>query len=269
VLVEKVDQVLSRVSWAARESRTSTSYFWNNFHRYHLNQLVIQWTSSGFGFFRDERGRHLVAAGHAMLFTYDEASSYGYPEEATEPYEFIALNLSPSRTLQPLFEEVRLRFGSVFKMALHSPAAVGLHDIFQRHQTGSFRDPLQESELILRLFHSLYREQQAVVLAKDAIEFGYHFIRDHFHSPLNLKTLAAKCGVSREHFIREFRLRYLASPGTMLRTLRLQHGRTLLLSTRSSVSVIAGACGFLSSGSFCRAYRQQFGCSPRQARLEQ
>jgi AraC-like DNA-binding protein len=269
VLVEKVDQVLSRVSWAARESRTSTSYFWNNFHRYHLNQLVIQWTSSGFGFFRDERGRHLVAAGHAMLFTYDEASSYGYPEEATEPYEFIALNLSPSRTLQPLFEEVRLRFGSVFKMALHSPAAVGLHDIFQRHQTGSFRDPLQESELILRLFHSLYREQQAVVLAKDAIEFGYHFIRDHFHSPLNLKTLAAKCGVSREHFIREFRLRYLASPGTMLRTLRLQHGRTLLLSTRSSVSEIAGACGFLSSGSFCRAYRQQFGCSPRQARLEQ
>jgi AraC family carnitine catabolism transcriptional activator len=48
----------------------------------------------------------------------------------------------------------------------------------------------------------------------------------------------------------------------MLRRLRLEHARTMLQTTRLSVQEVALACGFTSSNTFCRAYRQKFARSP-------
>ncbi|MEZ0218407.1 MAG: helix-turn-helix domain-containing protein [Rariglobus sp.] len=88
-------------------------------------------------------------------------------------------------------------------------------------------------------------------------------MRSHFRSPINLKPIAEKCGVSREHFIREFTDRYNESPGGFLRSLRLDHARTMLAATSTNVESIALSSGYASSNSFRRAYRQKFGRSPR------
>lgn len=249
----------------AEEIYRSADYFYDNARRDRPQMLVIQRTVAGAGFLRDATGRRLVPAGHAMLFTHREPTAYGYPPEATEPYRLRFISFSPAGTAD-LFARLRADFGSVVRLPDASEAAA-LHDeIIQRYQTRRFRDRLHEAELVFRLLLALYREQVQDTRSTDPVEFGAHYIRNNFRSPLNLKTIVLKCGVSREHFIRAFSARYGESPGVLLRRLRLEQAHALLAATRLGVQEVALACGFTSSNTFCRAYRVKYGHSPGAAR---
>lgn len=255
----------STVHGVDAETRTHAGYFWDNRRRGTSHEAVVQQTLAGAAFFDDAAGRRLVPAGEAMLFTHDEASSYGYPPEVTEPYRlrYISFNLAGLRTW---FDRLRAEFGAVVRMPLDGESAAVLDEIMRCFRTRSFRDRFQETELLHQLLVALYREQVAASQASDPIERGYHHLRDNFRSPLNLKSIADLCGVSREHFIRAFGRRYDEPPGEMLRRLRLEHAHRMLKATQMPVQEVALACGFADANSFCRAYRQRFGATPGRGR---
>lgn len=246
---------------AAEEIRRTPEYHLNNADREDRNSLVIQRTASGSGFFRDATGRRLVPAGSAMLFSHAEDSDYGYPPEASGPYRFHFISFS-AHGLVPLFQRIRADFGSVVRLPEESEAGALFNEILTRTRKRQFRDRLEETEFLHRLLIALYREQIHGTRTSDPVEFGYHYLRNHFRAPVNLKDVAARCGISREHFIREFSRRYRQSPGVMLRRIRLDHARTLLGATSLGVQDVALASGFTSSNTFCRAYRGRFGHSP-------
>lgn len=246
---------------AAEEIRTGPEYHLNNADRSDGYSFVVQRTLSGAGFFRDAAGRRLVPPGSAILFSHAEDSEYGYPPEATDPYRFQYLAFS-SNGLEALFTRLRRDFGSVVRLPEESEAAGLFNEISRRTRRRQFRDRLQEGELLHQLLIAIYREQIHGTRTIDPIEFGYHYLLNQFRSPVNLKDVAVRCGVSREHFIREFGTRYNESPGTLLRRLRIEHAQTLLAATSLSVQDIALASGFTSSNTFCRAYRRKFGRSP-------
>jgi AraC-like DNA-binding protein len=249
-----------RVHTGADETITTSAYAFDNARRRDANRLVVQRTLAGEAFFRTGRRVRAVPGGWAMLFTHREATGYGYPETATAPYRQRFLALTPGGTLQPIFDRLRRDFGPVVRMAEESEAGALFDEIFHRFNAHSFRDRLHEAELICRLFLALYREQEQGRHLGDPVARGYYDLQYRYRTPLNLKTLAARCGVSREHFIRVFHQRYHESPGAMLRRLRLEHARSLLAATRLGIEDIALASGFVSSSSFCRAYRRRFGC---------
>jgi AraC-like DNA-binding protein len=255
----------STVLFADLETRRSPDYRFNNHHRSHADEAVVQLTLSGAGFFQDAAGRRLVPAGHAMLFTHDEPSVYGYPPEVTEPYRvhYVSFRLA---ALRPWFDRLRAEFGAVVRMPTDGVASGVLEEITRRVRGRSFRDRLQQTELLHQLLIALYREQVAAAATRDPIEFGHHQLCDHFRSPMNLKELAARCGVSREHFIRAFARRYGEPPGELLRRLRLEHAHRLLRATRVPVQEVALACGFTDANAFCRAYRRRYGTTPGTAR---
>lgn len=245
----------------AEEVQRSPAYQFDNSNREAQSAMVIQRTLSGAAYFTDAGGRQLVTPGRAMLFTHEEPTGYGYPPEATEPYRLSFVAFS-GRGAQELFARLRADFGSVVRMPDESEAAALFEEIVERYRRRQFRDRLHESQLVYQLLIALYREQVQGTRMSDPIEFGYHYVRNHFRSPVNLKGVAQKCGVSREHFIREFSARYDESPGAMLRRLRFEHARAMLAATELSVQDIALASGFASSNTFCRAYRGKFGHSP-------
>jgi AraC-like DNA-binding protein len=249
------------VNVGAEEIQLSAAYRFENADREGRTALVIQRTQSGAAWFRDPQGRRLVPPGHAMLFTHEEPTAYGYPPEATEPYRLRFISFSPTGT-RPLFDRLRADFGPIVRMPDAAEATALFDEIIQRYRQRQFRDRLHESELLYRLLIALYREQVQGTRTSDPIEFGHHYVRNHFRSPVNLKGVAQKCGVSREHFIREFSARYRESPGVMLRRLRLEHAQAMLRTTDLGVQDIALASGFTSSNTFCRAYRGKFGHSP-------
>lgn len=246
---------------AAEEAHRTPDYRFDNRDRESPACCVIQRTLAGAAYFRDATGTRTVPAGQAMLFTHRETTAYGYPPEATEPYRLRFIAFEP-RAATGLFERLRTDFGSVVRMPDSCEATAVFDEILQRYGQRQFRDRLQESELIFRLCLALYREQVQEARTSDPVEFGSHYIRSHFRSPVNLKAIVQQCGVSREHFIRVFTARHRESPGAMLRRLRLEHARIMLRTTRLSVQEVALACGFTSSNTFCRAYRQKFGRSP-------
>lgn len=250
---------------ADAEVHTSPTYFWDNNHRKRdvWEVLTVQVTFGGAGFYRDLNGERRVTPGHAMLFTHHEQSAYGYPPDANEPYRLRYMQIQPAPTIAPLFAQLRRDFGSVIAMPERSEPASLFHELYTRYEQRTFRDRFHESELLHRFLTALYREQVQETKTTDPIEFGYHYLHNHFRSPINLKVIAAKCGVSREHFIREFSRRYEEPPGTMLRRLRIEHAQAMLAATQQTIEDVALASGFTSANSFGRAYRQKFGRSPR------
>ena len=192
---------------SADERRTDRDYTFDNANREASYAHVIQRTLSGEAYFRDSSGIHRVPVGHAMLFTHDESTGYGFPPDATEPYKLRFLACSGAG-LPDLFTRLRKDFGSVVSMPDNSVAAALFDETCLRFQERSFRDRLHQGELLYRLLLCLYREQVWDTRTSDPIEFGYHYVQNHFRSPVNLKEVAEKCGISREHFIREFSARY-------------------------------------------------------------
>ena len=247
------------------ETRTHTAYFWDNHHRGAADEAVIQQTLSGAAFFEDASGRRPVPAGHAMLFTHDEPSSYGYPPDATEPYRLRYLSFKLA-ALRPWFDRLRSEFGTIVLMAVEGEASALIEEISLRDRQRTFRDRFQETELLHQLLVALHREQVNATQTRDPVEYGRHYLQDHFRTPLNLKLVADKCGVSREHFIRAFSRRYGEPPGELLRRLRMEHAQRMLLATQLPLQDVALACGFADANTFCRAYRFRYGTTPGQAR---
>jgi len=247
------------------ETRTHAGYFWDNRRRGPADEAVVQQTLAGAAFFEDAAGRRLVPPGRAMLFTHDEPSSYGYPTGETAPYRlrFLSFKLAG---LRPWFDRLRAEFGAVVLMAEHGEASALFEEISRRSRLRAFRDRFQETELLHQLLVALHREQVTATQTRDPVEYGRHYLQDHFRSPLNLKQVAEKCGVSREHFIRAFTRRYGEPPGGLLRRLRMEHAQRLLLATQLPLQEVALACGFADANTFCRAYRLRHGMTPGAAR---
>jgi len=248
---------------AVDEVRRSPDYRFENAHREAPESLVIQRTTRGVGYFESGKVRQPVGPGQAMIFSHSEPSAYGFPPEAHEPYVFQFICFFPG-SLRPLFERLRAEYGPVLQMPEKSESATLFDEIMHCYREHRFRDRLEECDLLHRLLLGLYRDQ--IEKSEDPIQFGFHTIHSHFRASINLKTIAQDCGISREHFIRQFTLRYSESPGGMLRRFRLEHARAMLASTRLSVQEVALASGFSSSNAFCRAYRNAYSQSPSETR---
>ncbi len=260
------DDIFGRLAGGGEETRTDASYRYDNAQRGDSNRLVIQRTLAGAMWFREAGGEREVREGQAVLFTHREPTSYGYPEGGTAPYVQRYLTLVPNGGIRPLFDAIRREFGSVVAMPVRSEGA-RLHDeALRRHRRAEFRDRFEESEFVYRLLVAIYRDQVKATRQHDPIEYGYHLMRDQLRLPMAVKELAQSCGVTREHFVREFSRRYGVSPGARWRHLKLERARDMLRTTELSVEEISVACGFASSNAFCRAFRHHYGDSPGRAR---
>lgn len=260
--------VFALVDGGAEEFRSDPGYQWDNSRRSEANRMNVQRTLAGVAYFEDERARRLVPPGWAMLFTHRERSRYGLPADAAEPYRHRYLSVSPGTSVVGIFQRIRADFGSVVRMAPDGEAGALFEETFRRLHARTFVDRYQESELIYRMLVALYREQVEGTRHEDPIEFGYHLLHARFRGAINLKTVARQCGVTREHFIRAFSERYRETPGAMLRRLRLEHARTMLLATEMPVGAVAAASGFASATAFCRAVRIAYGTTPARLRSE-
>ena len=69
-------------------------------------------------------------------------------------------------------------------------------------------------------------------------------------------------GISARVQFRAFRQHRGCTPMEFAKQVRLQRARQMLSASDASVTAVAFACGFLSTGHFARAYREAFGELP-------
>ncbi len=116
------------------------------------------------------------------------------------------------------------------------------------------------------------RDQQRMTLAR---RLGTHnrrlveavaLMEQHLEEPLSLAEVARRSGVSPRQLQRLFEQQLDTSPRQWYLQLRLERARHLLTETDMDVLTVGLACGFTSGSSFSRAFRVQYGHSPRQTR---
>lgn len=115
-------------------------------------------------------------------------------------------------------------------------------------------------------------DQQRMTLARRLGTHKRHLVEAvalmerHLETPLSVDEIARHSGVSLRQLQRLFEEELGSTPRAWYLQLRLDRARHLLAETDLDILSVGLACGFTSSSSFSRAYRQHYGQSPRQAR---
>lgn len=92
------------------------------------------------------------------------------------------------------------------------------------------------------------------------------YVDAHFAERLTLKTLAGISGTSVTSFRRVFRDIMEMTPGAYVSTIRVNHARKLLVTTRMKILDIALECGFYDQSHFVRTFKRLRRQTPAQYR---
>ncbi|HYG22197.1 MAG TPA: XylR family transcriptional regulator [Verrucomicrobiae bacterium] len=92
------------------------------------------------------------------------------------------------------------------------------------------------------------------------------FIWEHCHEPISVKDLVGVAAMSRRGLHKAFLENLGRTPGQELQRMRIERAKRLLTETDQKVEIVAGMCGFQSANSFCVAFKQASGVSPKQFR---
>ncbi|MEP1329450.1 helix-turn-helix domain-containing protein [Pseudophaeobacter sp.] len=91
-------------------------------------------------------------------------------------------------------------------------------------------------------------------------------MQSHIETPLTILEIARQVGRSRKDLEQRMKSQLGATPQAIYRRLRLIQARKLVLETDLSISEVALRSGYEDPSAMTRAYREEFGATPRQMR---
>ncbi len=97
---------------------------------------------------------------------------------------------------------------------------------------------------------------------------AWKVMQANLESPLDIKALARTLGCSQKTLELRMRADLGTTPDALYRRLRMTQARKLVLETGQSVAEIAGRCGYENPSAMTRAFRKEFGQTPRELRLQ-
>lgn len=128
------------------------------------------------------------------------------------------------------------------------------------------------------VFHQTVRPQGAMQspglaepmgqLAPAAVKRAIGLMEQHLETPLSIPEICAAINLSQRQLNRLFARHVKKSPTAYYRDIRLDRARGLVTQTNMSLLEVSVASGFASQVHFSRAYRERFGLSPRNDRVE-
>lgn len=92
------------------------------------------------------------------------------------------------------------------------------------------------------------------------------FIHDHYGEKITLEDMAAAAFVSKSEVLRCFKNITGQSPFEYLKNYRLRNAAYMIKNTSDSINTICGLCGFDDHSYFSKAFKEAYGCSPREFR---
>jgi AraC family transcriptional regulator len=114
--------------------------------------------------------------------------------------------------------------------------------------------------MLAELLRNLGREDQPMVTRVR------RHIREHLGDVLTLDDLARVHGVSKFHFLRQYRAATGRTPMQDVRVMRAEYARELIMSTRLPLKEVAARAGLGDGYSLSRTFRRVFRTPPGQYR---
>jgi LacI family transcriptional regulator len=92
------------------------------------------------------------------------------------------------------------------------------------------------------------------------------FIWEHASQPISVKDLVGVAAMSRRGLHKAFLENVGRTPGQELQRVRIERAKRLLAESTHKLEVLANMCGYQNANSFCVAFKQATGKSPKQFR---
>lgn len=113
------------------------------------------------------------------------------------------------------------------------------------------------------------RSTDSMAIAHDKVAQALRYIRDHHAEPIDVPRVARAVAMSRSGLEKAFREHFVRAPGEELRRIRLEHVQRRLRTSADTLDAIALQTGFQSAQHLCRAFRREFGTTPKRYRLQE
>jgi len=137
----------------------------------------------------------------------------------------------------------------------------GLLDDLMRRRTipTSARQPIRvpAAGLIVR------KSSDLMAVKHKGVARSLRFIFEHCQEPISVKDLIGVAAMSRRGLHKAFIEHLGRTPGEELHRARIDRAKTLLAESDHKIEVLAGMCGYQSANSFCVAFKQASGLSPK------
>ena len=228
---------------------------------------IVVLTFSGKGRITLEDGKELILEKGDAFISGPEGQGHREETLGPEPFEHIWLMLTPSSLLLPFpsFDYKIIRFDS--SALLRELIRI----IIKEDLSGSNSDTMSLS-LASKLFTHTVR--RILKTASDGIERGHkaqmtdlwNTVSQHLENTWTVEELCRIMNCSRSHLTRLCRAYYDQSPGERVRAMKMEHAKTLLSTSTSTIHEIAESVGFSSSSLFSASFSSYEGMSPREYR---
>lgn len=103
-------------------------------------------------------------------------------------------------------------------------------------------------------------------LSEDPLERAYEFLRENFHTQVNLELVSKEVNLHPKYLSRKFRERFGTGFMEQKLQLRMKKARELLRNNRLDLEFIAHKVGYSSPEAFSRAFKEVHGVSPSEYR---
>lgn len=94
------------------------------------------------------------------------------------------------------------------------------------------------------------------------------YIETHFQEPISVNEIAMAAGINRRPLEMRFKKYLRSTPRHYLQETRLIHAEKLLIYSSQRINEISDQCGFKQTNHFCRLFREQYGVTPREFRVQ-
>ena len=227
-------------------------------------ELLFFWAGEGYVLY--DGVRYPVGRGDIVAVNSYSAHQVGTDSTLNQVCLTLGQDFCRANNLDPS----QLQFQRVIR---DDPQAVALfRRVMEAYKTpGDFQKAMIKcAALELLLFLCMHYSQPRAQgpLHKDhsvmAVYRAIRFIRENLSGKLTADRVALSAGLSKFHFLREFKRITGYTLSGYLTALRCIQARNLLESGQYSVKEVAVLCGFTDSAYFCRVFRRQTGLRPTQ-----
>jgi transcriptional regulator GlxA family with amidase domain len=196
-----------------------------------------------------DMGAWLLAAaglldGHRATVHWDELELFAE--------RFTDVEASPARTVQD---------GPFWSCGGGTTALELMLDLIAQHHGPMLR--LEVGALFMHGEREISKDLPQRLNHTQITEAAVSLMRRHIEAPLPIDAIARRLGLSARALERHFAQALQRSPSQVYRALRLNAARRLAEQTTLSVAEIATRCGYEDPSALTRAFRQEFGLTPR------